>query len=199
MFEREHYELEISTGDCEKSKDFTNLCKFFVTADYIEGLGRGILKPTSHARAHRYLDFTSSLYLFNLAEDGETIIFFEKLTGCAPINVPYDVFSSKAVNDREIIKYSIDYVYSHKDDYNPRTLHTFNALTRYREGNLLNMTQDHLAHYSMGAIEEKANILNTVDMYAQPEMTKAYNPVVIQSKDANGKLVFKLKYTAPNT
>ena len=61
------------------------------------------------------------------------------------------------------------------------------------------MTQDHLAHYSMGAIEEKSNILNTVDMYAQPEMTKAYNPVVIQSKDANGKLVFKLKYTAPNT
>ena len=168
-------------------------------ADYIEGISRGTIRPTGHARANRYLDFTSSIYLFNLAEDGETIIFFEKLTGCAPISVPYDVFSSKASNDREIVKYSIDYVYSHKDDYNPRNLLTFNALARFKAGSLLSMTRTALNYYNMGAITEKVDLLNTVDMYSHPDMLKAANPVVIQSKDANGKLVFKLKYTAPNT
>ena len=166
--------------------------------DYIEGLSRGILKPSKYARRGRYLDFTSSIYLFSLAPDGETIMFYERLAGCSPISIPYDAFSSKTINDREIIRYSIEYAYSYKEDLNPRSLVTFNALATNKTGRLLDAMV--IGRQGLiGAVEEKPDYKNSTDMYDESAMNQAYNPVIIQSKDAYGHLVFKLKYVAPNT
>ena len=166
--------------------------------DYIEGLSRGYLKPGATARAGRFLEFTSSIYLFSLAPDGETIVFYEKLTGCSPISVPYDVFSSKTVNDREIIKYSIEYTYSHKEDLNPRNLLTFNALTR---STAINAVTENLwtspTMYSLPA--QKPDLKNTNDFYTSPDMMRATTPIIVQAEDAHGRKVFKLKYTANQT
>ena len=166
--------------------------------DYIENISRGIFKPSWTASFNRYLDFTSSIYLFNLAPDGETILFWEKLTGCSPISVPYDVFSSKAVNDKEIIRYSIEYIYSYKEDLNPRNLLTFNALTR---STVFNAITENLwtspTMYSLPA--QKPDLKNTNDFYTSPDMMRATTPIIVQAEDAHGRKVFKLKYTANQT
>ena len=177
--------------------DILNLHKAWM--DYIEGLGKGIFKPSKQARDYRFLDFTSSMYLFSLAPDGETILFYEKLTGCSPISLPYDAFSSKAVNDREIVRFSIDYTWSYKDDLNPRILTTFNALSRKNKiASMLEM-KDLDQQGILGVSEQKVDLTNTHDMYLDEDIAKAYMPVVIAGKDANGKQVFKLKYIAPSS
>lgn len=165
--------------------------------DYIEGLSRGILKPGNEARTNRFLDYTSSIYLFSLAPDGETIVFYEKLTGCSPISAPYDVFTSKAVNDREIIKYSIEYTYSFKEDLNPRSLLTFNALSSSTVASgVASSLASNPTIYGLPA--KSPNYNNTTDYYANPDNMKASTPVIVQDVDAEGRKVFKLKYTNSN-
>lgn len=177
--------------------DILNLHKAWM--EYIEGLGKGVFKPSKQARDYRFLDFTSSIYLFNLAPDGETILFYEKLTGCSPISLPYDAFSSKAVNDREIVKFSIDYTWSYKDDLNPRILTTFNALSRKNNITSMLQTKDLDQQEILVVSEPKIDLTNTHDMYLDEDIAKAYMPVIISGKDANGKQVFKLKYVAPSS
>ena len=165
--------------------------------DYIENISRGIFKPSRTASFNRYLDFTSSIYLFNLAPDGETILFWEKLTGCSPISVPYDVFSSKAVNDKEIIRYSIEYVYSYKEDLNPRSIQAFNTLARSK--NLSKINSIDLTLQDIPVLNSTADYTNTSDPYAGEDMYQAYSPIIVQGKDAEGRPVFKLKYTEATT
>lgn len=47
--------------------------------------------------------------------------------------------------------------------------------------------------------EPKIDLTNTHDMYLDEDIAKAYMPVIISGKDANGKQVFKLKYVAPSS
>lgn len=165
--------------------------------DYIENISRGIFKPSWTASFNRYLDFTSSIYLFSLAPDGETILFWEKLTGCSPISVPYDAFSSKTVNDKEIIRYSIEYIYSYKEDLNPRSIQAFNTLARKK--NLNNINSIDLTNQEIPVVESKADYSDTSDPYAGEDMYQAYSPIIVQGKDAEGRPVFKLKYTEAMT
>lgn len=96
--------------------------------DYHNKVRRGILSPKREAILNHYIDYSSSIYYVLTEMDGETIQYWCKLTGLAPINVPYSAFSSDWSN-HEIIEYSIQYVYSFKEEMNPEILLDLNKLS----------------------------------------------------------------------
>lgn len=95
--------------------------------DYHNAVRRGHLVPNRDAILNHYIDYTSSIYYFLCGMDGQTIEYFCKLTGVAPINVPYSTFSSDW-QSHELIEYDVQYVYSFKEDMNPDILLDFNKL-----------------------------------------------------------------------
>lgn len=95
--------------------------------DYHNAVRRGHLVPNREAITNHYIDYASSIYYFLCGMDGQTIEYFCKLTGVAPINVPYSTFSSDW-QSHELVEYNVQYVYSFKEDMNPEILLDFNKL-----------------------------------------------------------------------
>ena len=48
-------------------------------------------------------------------------------------------------------------------------------------------------------LNSTADYTNTSDPYAGEDMYQAYSPIIVQGKDAEGRPVFKLKYTEATT
>lgn len=97
-------------------------------ANYVEGVTRGYLTPSDDAKNRRYIDYTSSIYYFLLDFDGETILHFTKFTGCYPINIPYDIFSTN-IGDVDVPHVSANFAYSFKEDMDPDILLDFNRVS----------------------------------------------------------------------
>lgn len=98
--------------------------------DYITFVTRGIMRPHTTAIERKYLDYTVSIYHFVLDMDGQTIQYWDKLTGCYPTNIPYSEFSSKIANNHELFEFSIEYAYSYKEFMSPSILNDFNTVSQ---------------------------------------------------------------------
>lgn len=121
--------------------------------DYIVHVTRGTMTPNYAAIHGRYIDYTASIYHFILDMDGETIQYFDKLTGCFPTNVPFSEFSSKVGNNQEIIEYSIDYSYSYKEFMSPSILSDFNNVANNATSLLTNTESEYRREYDMSSNE----------------------------------------------
>jgi LysM repeat protein len=95
--------------------------------DYIQRVVRGDFLPSSRYVEEEMIDYLSSAYFFTLQPDGQTISYFCKYTGLAPISIPYDIL---AYNQGELnghIEVTIPYVYSYKEDLDPEIIDEFIA------------------------------------------------------------------------
>jgi len=94
--------------------------------EYMEGVKFNTMTPSMDTINRRELDYTSSLYYFLMAPDGETIDFWAKYTGIFPQNVPYSSFSSGDITSRNLIQLQVSYVYNFKEFLDPAILIDFN-------------------------------------------------------------------------
>lgn len=92
---------------------------------YVTKVRRGELYPNNNAIKNNYLDYVSSVYYFVTSMDGSTLQYWCKLTGVAPISVPYSSFSSDYAT-HDVLKYPVNFLYSFKEDMNPDILLDFN-------------------------------------------------------------------------
>ena len=74
-------------------------------------------------------NYATSIYYFLCAEDGESIVFWTKFTGCIPTTIPSSNFSDSTDTSIKMPKYSIQWQYAFKKDYDPFSLAEFNHLT----------------------------------------------------------------------
>lgn len=120
----------INAGDLSisftETQDFriTNLFKAWT--EYIDGVGRGNFVSSPYSRMDKLLDYTSAIYVFNIANDMTTIKSYAKFTGCAPTSVPISSGFSGFGENQNIVEPSIDFSYSYYEANNPQILADFN-------------------------------------------------------------------------
>ncbi len=102
---------------------------FKLWEEYINGVSRGIILPKDVYIKTKQLDYAISIYYFLCAEDGESIIFWTKFTGCIPTNIPSSNFTDNLESPIKQPKYSITWQYAFKKDYDPYSLAEFNHLS----------------------------------------------------------------------
>lgn len=98
--------------------------------EYINGVYRGTIAPTTNNIKNKILDYVGACYYFITAEDGETIIFWSKYYGVFPTTIPSSQYSWGAGNTIASPQLDITYQYSFKEDYNPYTMMEFNYNSR---------------------------------------------------------------------
>lgn len=128
-----------------ETKNLDILKIFYAWMRYIEAVRMGYHEPSQLTRDNRILDFTSSIYLFLLDFDMQTILYFAKYTGVYPNTVPFgniimsDIASTKAPLDPAVV-----FSYQHKEEFNPQIIYDFNMISNrtdkiftFNKGNLL--------------------------------------------------------------
>ena len=101
---------------------------FKIWCEYISNVSRGIVTPRDEYVKTLQLDYANSIYYFLCAEDGQSILFWTKFTGCIPTNVPSSNFTDNYDTPIRMPKYSITWQYAFKKDYDPYSLAEFNRL-----------------------------------------------------------------------
>lgn len=91
--------------------------------------GRYLLDADMLNNMARTIDYMTSIYMFTVQPDGETITHWCRYTGCFPTKVPWGELSAED-GDVEIKKsIPIEYQFSYKEDMNLYVLRDFNLLT----------------------------------------------------------------------
>lgn len=93
-----------------------------------------ITPPDISYITNRVLHDQMCVYKFIVGEDGESIIYWAKLTGVYPTNVPRDSFSDLEAGD---IRFSISFKCSFVEDMNPDILSDFNKVVKGITNNTL--------------------------------------------------------------
>lgn len=156
--------------------------------EYHNKVRRGLLAPSRDAILNHYLDYTSSIYFFLTEMDGETLQYWCKMTGVAPINVPYSVFGGEW-NNHDIIEYTIQYVYSFKEDLNPDILLDFNKLTY---GKSLELNYERTGGSVVNSITQKAQTGMLYSPYEGNAMKKPH--IVLGTRQAENNTLGTPKY-----
>lgn len=93
--------------------------------EYIKLCKRGILKPKKEYIVNHIDSTMFSIYKFLIGSDGETILYYAKLTGCYIADVPR---SDLADPGDDGIKFSLSFHANYVEDMNPYILAEFNAI-----------------------------------------------------------------------
>ena len=101
---------------------------FKLWEEYISNVSRGVIAPKNEYVKTTQLDYANSIYYFLTAQDGQSILFWTKFTGCIPTNIPSSNFTDSIDTPVRMPKYSITWQYAFKKDYDPYTLAEFNKL-----------------------------------------------------------------------
>jgi hypothetical protein len=101
---------------------------FKLWEEYISNVSRGVIAPKNEYVKTTQLDYANSIYYFLTAQDGQSILFWTKFTGCIPTNIPSSNFTDSIDSPVRMPKYSITWQYAFKKDYDPYTLAEFNKL-----------------------------------------------------------------------
>lgn len=125
-------------------------------------------------RSHIYkkvLTYPCALYYIVCAADGETILYWSKYYGVFPVNTPASVSSWTHGTPNSFPEFSINYVYSIKEDFHPITLSEFNRHSG--EARIYRPLYNPDTH------------TNTPTMVGAP---------YVETNRGNGKLEFKLRF-----
>jgi len=95
--------------------------------DYIEAVRIGSMLPKEENQLEKKIDFLATLYYFSLMPDNETVAFYAKYTGVAPIAIPYSKLSTKRGESTILTECDIPFVYQFKEELNPEIIKDFNA------------------------------------------------------------------------
>lgn len=99
---------------------------FKIWMDYIENVGSGFFVPNSACVNKNEYDYMCSIYYFVLDQDLETILYYCKYTGAAPVSNPYGELVSSIGDSRDIKEIEIEFSYNLKEDLDPVILSDFN-------------------------------------------------------------------------
>lgn len=114
---------------------------------YIDMLYQNKISPKEEYIRDNVFDYMVSIYKFDCAPDGASIIFYQKYTGCFPTGIPLSSLSFNAGGSPEN-KITIPFRAQHLEPYNPLILRDFNRNSNgtYRAvpmyDNLVNGTGD---------------------------------------------------------
>lgn len=138
-------EITITFGDWKNQPVLHILNAWFIYHNLIR---RGEIYPNYHAIEYSYLDYVSTIYYFITEMDNQTLQYWAKFTGVAPISVPFSAFSSD-YQTHDILKYSANFVYSFKEDMNPDILLDFNDVANGCAGQLNFKEYEGNQHHTM--------------------------------------------------
>lgn len=93
--------------------------------EYINNVRRGIFLAKKENILSRVLDYASSLYYFLLGEDGESIVYWCKLTGVLPTTINYSSFDW-IMGETKLREINVNYTYSLKEDMGISIFKDFN-------------------------------------------------------------------------
>ena len=102
--------------------------------EYMRILKNGEVEPKEEYIINRVIPEQFSIYKFLIGSDGETILYYAKLTGCYFVDVPRSDFGDPG-NDG--FKYSISFHAQFVEDNNPLILRDFNRITPAKSGSKL--------------------------------------------------------------
>lgn len=94
--------------------------------EYMRLIKTGEIAPMKKYIVSRIISEQFSIYKFLIGEDGETILFYSKLTGCYFTDVPRSDVSDPG-NDG--FKYSVSFHAQFVEDSNPMIINEFNRIT----------------------------------------------------------------------
>lgn len=100
-----------------------------IWTDYINKVSRGIFSPNRDYIVNRILDYAASCYYFLCGPDGNTILYWQKLTGVFPVNTGENAFSWDSGTLLAKPEINIKYMYSMKTPMDVAHLNEFNTLT----------------------------------------------------------------------
>lgn len=110
----------------DSNLDFTKLLSIWV--NYISNITDGTFDANPDMILNGVLDYMCSIYYFVLAPDGKTIKYWCRYTGCWPTTIPYSNLKYSK-GQQETIDLDIPFVYTVKEDMNPKILEEFNMLS----------------------------------------------------------------------
>lgn len=117
------YDFSLSFTDTSSLEVYT-LVKAY--DEYIRMLKIGEISPKKEYIVSKILSEQFSIYKFLIGSDGETIIFYAKLTGCYFSDVPRSDFSDPG---QDGFKFSVSFHAQFIEDNNPAILSEFNKIT----------------------------------------------------------------------
>lgn len=128
-----------------------------IWTNYINLVGLGEISPKHERIAARELDYAGSVYYFLTDETAENIIYYSKLIGVFPLNIPSSVLGWELGNSKKI-EYSISFQYSFKDE-SPLVIRDFNKIVSSTSGgvDLLNVVGGPRTTWVGGAYIENNN------------------------------------------
>jgi len=98
---------------------------------YIHYVSRGYICTTKDHIQARVLDYTCSIYVFVLGDDGRRIERWAKYTGCYPTNFPFSqqILHNIAYEPDMLQKFSINWNFNRYEPMNPEVFTDFNFLS----------------------------------------------------------------------
>lgn len=173
----------------EKNLHIIHLHKLWM--EYIENVSRGFFVPFPELVKRSEIDYVSTLYYFILDFDMETILYFSRYTGIAPISNPYSALTA-TIGDHDIPELDIEYVYSYKEDLSTNILVDFNKIVQNNYHNLRGITNTSATHTipKYNEYGGNKNVRKSL-FYGDPIICKH---VIENPKGLEPKLVYKLVF-----
>lgn len=95
--------------------------------EYVRMVKTGLIRPFKDHIRNRIVPEQFSIYKFLVGSDGETILYYAKLTGCYFTDVP----RSDMADPGDEVKFSLSFHAQFVEDMNPEILKEFSILTNY--------------------------------------------------------------------
>ncbi len=136
------YDFSLSFTDTAYLEIYTLLK---VYDEYMRLLKTGEIAPIKKYILSRIISEQFSIYKFLIGSDGETILFYAKLTGCYFADVPRSDFSDP---DADGFKFSVSFHSQFVEDNNPMILEEFNRISP----GAINTDYDQVYNYDINAV-----------------------------------------------
>jgi len=146
------YDFSLSFSDTARLEIYTLLKAY---DEYIRMLKMGEVSPFEDYIINKILSEQFSIYKFLIGSDGETILYYAKLTGCFFTDVPRNDFGDPG-NDG--FKYSASFHAQFVEDNNPMILSEFNRITPAKNkvdsnGNVIRPTFVNTYNYDLSSVD----------------------------------------------
>lgn len=135
VYGRSDHESNTSGEISVRYTDSVNLDIFklhTVWVDYINKVYRGVFRPKDDYISKKILDYACSCYYFLCGSDGQTILYWQKLTGVFPVNTGESTFSWDCGTLLSKPDISIKYMYSMKTPMDIVHLNEFNMRAKFK-------------------------------------------------------------------
>ena len=157
----------------DSNLDFTKMMTLWVK--YIKNITDGTFNANPEMISQGALDYTSSIYYFVLAPDGRTLKYWCKYTGCWPTSIPYGALKYQK-KSAEITELDIQFVYTIKEDVDPRILEDFNRVSLMMDSSNYNVSTKTMSVDGYYESIKNSYLLNKSSLMASEEKAYIMNP-----------------------